>query len=137
MKLGFLGFGIMGTPMALRLAKAGHALHVTTIGPVAEELLKQGAVRGSEVIIGARDNAVVFDFDPSIAAGAEVLMNRRGHDARIDSYGYADRSRHKKDAAQSEFEAYVSPWNIDEEDEEGIVVQPGVTSFEIDEDDES
>lgn len=43
MKLGFIGLGIMGTPMALRLAKAGHALHVTTIGPVAEELLKQGA----------------------------------------------------------------------------------------------
>ncbi|WP_448718145.1 NAD(P)-binding domain-containing protein, partial [Klebsiella quasipneumoniae] len=28
MKLGFIGLGIMGTPMALRLAKAGHALHV-------------------------------------------------------------------------------------------------------------
>ncbi|MDH8107071.1 NAD(P)-binding domain-containing protein, partial [Klebsiella pneumoniae] len=27
MKLGFIGLGIMGTPMALRLAKAGHALH--------------------------------------------------------------------------------------------------------------
>ena len=43
MKLGFIGLGIMGTPMALRLAKAGHALHVTTIGPVADELLKHGA----------------------------------------------------------------------------------------------
>lgn len=42
MKLGFIGLGIMGTPMALRLAKAGHALHVTTIGPVAEETAQAG-----------------------------------------------------------------------------------------------
>lgn len=34
MKLGFIGLGIMGTPMAINLARAGHQLHVTTIGPV-------------------------------------------------------------------------------------------------------
>ena len=33
MKLGFIGLGIMGTPMAINLARAGHQLHVTTIGP--------------------------------------------------------------------------------------------------------
>lgn len=32
MKLGFIGLGIMGTPMAINLARAGHQLHVTTIG---------------------------------------------------------------------------------------------------------
>lgn len=31
MKLGFIGLGIMGTPMAINLARAGHQLHVTTI----------------------------------------------------------------------------------------------------------
>lgn len=30
MKLGFIGLGIMGTPMAINLARAGHQLHVTT-----------------------------------------------------------------------------------------------------------
>lgn len=44
MKLGFIGLGIMGTPMAINLARAGHQLHVTTIGPVADELLSLGAV---------------------------------------------------------------------------------------------
>ena len=31
MKLGFIGLGIMGTPMAINLARAGHQLHVTTM----------------------------------------------------------------------------------------------------------
>ncbi len=45
MKLGFIGLGIMGTPMAINLARAGHQLHVTTIGPVVRhELLSLGAV---------------------------------------------------------------------------------------------
>lgn len=44
MKLGFIGLGIMGTPMAINLARAGHQLHVTTIGPVADELPLPGAV---------------------------------------------------------------------------------------------
>lgn len=51
MKLGFIGLGIMGTPMAINLARAGHQLHVTTIGPVADELLSLGAV---SVETGAR-----------------------------------------------------------------------------------
>ncbi|MEA7571645.1 NAD(P)-binding domain-containing protein, partial [Salmonella enterica subsp. enterica serovar Virginia] len=42
-KLGFIGLGIMGSPMAINLARAGHQLHVTTIGPVADELLSLGA----------------------------------------------------------------------------------------------
>lgn len=42
MKLGFIGLGIMGTPMAVNLARAGHQLHVTTIGPVAEEFTGAG-----------------------------------------------------------------------------------------------
>lgn len=28
MKVGFIGLGVMGRPMALHLAQAGHALHV-------------------------------------------------------------------------------------------------------------
>ena len=31
MKLGFIGLGIMGTPMAINLARAGHQLHVTCL----------------------------------------------------------------------------------------------------------
>jgi GTP-binding protein len=47
-------------------------------------LLQQGAQVGDDVVIGDDDNAVVFDFDPSVQAGAETLLGRRGHDLRID-----------------------------------------------------
>jgi hypothetical protein len=36
------------------------------------------------VLIGTDDNAVVFEFDPSVRAGAENLMTRRGEDARLE-----------------------------------------------------
>ncbi len=91
--------------LADRLAKLG----------VESELLKQGATRGAEVLIGPRQDAVVFDFDPTISAGAEVLMTRRGTDSRLDNYGYADRHR---DEAKEVFEPYVAKWDIDEEDDE-------------------
>ena len=47
-KIGFIGLGIMGKPMARNLMKAGHSLTVHDVapGPVAE-LVKEGAVRGN------------------------------------------------------------------------------------------
>jgi GTP-binding protein len=50
---------------------------------VEDELLKLGAKAGDDVIIGDENDAVMFDFDPQIPAGAEVL-GRRGEDLRID-----------------------------------------------------
>ncbi|MBU0589047.1 MAG: 2-hydroxy-3-oxopropionate reductase, partial [Gammaproteobacteria bacterium] len=42
-KLGFIGLGIMGTPMALNLIKGGHTLFVTTRSKVPQELTDAGA----------------------------------------------------------------------------------------------
>ena len=50
---------------------------------VEAELLKLGAEEGDTVLIGRDDNSVVFDFKPSIAAGAEML-GRRGEDQRFN-----------------------------------------------------
>jgi GTP-binding protein len=36
------------------------------------------------VLIGPEDNAVVFEWEPSITAGAELLHGPRGSDARLD-----------------------------------------------------
>jgi 3-hydroxyisobutyrate dehydrogenase-like beta-hydroxyacid dehydrogenase len=36
MKIGFIGLGIMGAPMALHLVDAGHQLYVHTVGRVPE-----------------------------------------------------------------------------------------------------
>ena len=69
--------------LADRLASAG----------VEKELFKKGAVAGSEVRIGEDANAVVFDWEPTIEAGAEKLagnLQRRGEDARIDNPWRAD-----------------------------------------------
>ena len=55
---------------------------------VEEKLLKLGAEAGDDVLIGigtfeSLENAVVFDFDPTNNAGAEIL-GRRGEDVRVD-----------------------------------------------------
>jgi len=50
---------------------------------VEARLVKLGAQEGDTVVIGDPDNAVVFDFSPSIEAGAEML-GRRGEDQRFE-----------------------------------------------------
>jgi len=55
---------------------------------VEKELYKKGAVAGSEVRIGSGENEVVFDWEPTIEAGAEQLaghLHRRGEDSRLES----------------------------------------------------
>ncbi|WP_107767847.1 GTPase ObgE [Nocardioides terrigena] len=49
---------------------------------IEDKLVKLGAQEGDAVIIGHEDNAVVFDFKPSVEAGAEML-GRRGEDERL------------------------------------------------------
>lgn len=50
---------------------------------VEEELTKAGAVAGSTVLIGPEDDAVVFDWEPTLVGGAE-LLGRRGTDLRLE-----------------------------------------------------
>jgi len=50
---------------------------------VEKELFKKGAKAGDEVRIGAGDDAVIFDWEPTIEAGAELLAGPRGDDLRI------------------------------------------------------
>ena len=59
--------------LADRLARLG----------VEQRLLELGAEPGEAVAIGGED-AVVFDFDPGVSAGAETLLGRRGQDPRLD-----------------------------------------------------
>ncbi len=68
---------------------------------VEARLLEQGAQEGDAVIIGALDNAVVFDFKPGVDAGAEAL-GRRGEDHRLEESRPAARRRREIDAAMPE-----------------------------------
>ena len=64
--------------LADRLAKLG----------VEDELRRQGAHPGDEIRIGRGERAVAFDWDPTIAAGAEMLdgtpLGARGKDLRLE-----------------------------------------------------
>lgn len=60
--------------LADRLARLG----------VEEELLRMGAAAGCTVAIGPEDNAVVFDWEPTIAAGGHAARGPRGTDRRLE-----------------------------------------------------
>jgi GTP-binding protein len=51
---------------------------------VEERLLALGAEPGDDVVIGSTEDAVVFEFDPSVPAGGQTLLGRRGEDIRLD-----------------------------------------------------
>jgi len=59
--------------LADRLARLG----------VEDKLLEAGAVAGDEVRIGPDENAVVFDWEPTLSTGAELLGGPRGTDPRL------------------------------------------------------
>ncbi|GGF37793.1 GTPase Obg [Marmoricola endophyticus] len=65
---------------------------------VEERLVQLGAVEGDAVLIGDPDDAVVFDFRPSMEAGAEML-GRRGEDQRFTTTRPAAQRRREIDAA--------------------------------------
>ncbi len=89
--------------LADRLGRAG----------VEAALLKAGAVSGATVLIGPADSAVVFDWEPTLIAGAE-LLGARGTDLRLEDAhrptrddkraDYADR-RAAKTAARDQLAA--------------------------------
>ena len=75
--------------LADRLARSG----------VEDELLKAGAVAGSTVLIGPGDNAVVFDWEPTMSAGAELLGSGgpRGTDPRLSERQRPSRAEKRDD----------------------------------------
>ncbi|HEY8454256.1 MAG TPA: GTPase ObgE [Actinopolymorphaceae bacterium] len=52
---------------------------------VEDRLLELGAQPGDAVAIGSGDDAVVFDFEPSVPSGAELLSGPRGTDPRLEN----------------------------------------------------
>jgi 2-hydroxy-3-oxopropionate reductase len=78
MKLGFIGLGIMGTPMAGHLQTAGHTLFVNTIGPVAESLTSGGTTvcaSGKDV---AEKAEIIFVMVPDTPDVEKVLFSEGG-----------------------------------------------------------
>ncbi|MEU9866175.1 GTPase ObgE [Streptomyces sp. NPDC047971] len=68
---------------------------------VEDALMKAGARAGDGVAIGAEDNAVVFDWEPTMMAGAEML-GRRGEDHRLEAPRPAAQRRRDREAERDE-----------------------------------
>jgi GTP-binding protein len=64
---------------------------------VEEALVKAGAVAGDTVLIGAADDAVVFDWEPTLISGAE-LLGQRGSDLRLSESQRATRDEKRESA---------------------------------------
>ncbi|MGW1077219.1 GTPase ObgE [Streptomyces sp. NPDC002537] len=77
---------------------------------VEDRLLKAGARAGDGVAIGAEDNAVVFDWEPTMMAGAEML-GRRGEDHRLEAPRPAAQRRRDRDAERDESQREFDDFN--------------------------
>ena len=78
MKIGFIGLGIMGTPMALHLAKAGHQLFVHTRSQVPQDIQASGATRCDNAAAVAREAEVIFTMVPDTPDVEAVLFGENG-----------------------------------------------------------
>ncbi|NIZ93106.1 GTPase ObgE [Kineococcus rubinsiae] len=106
--------------LADRLARLG----------VEDELFKAGAVAGAEVVIGDEANAVVFDWEPTMVSGAEVL-GQRGQDLRLEDHSRPTRATKREDermrrAAKAEArgeletERKAGHWTADDLGDDGL-----------------
>jgi len=78
MKLGFVGLGIMGTPMAGHLRAGGHDLYVATRSKVPGALLEAGAVACANAQEVARHADVIFTMVPDTPDVEAVLFGHHG-----------------------------------------------------------
>lgn len=78
MKVGFIGLGIMGTPMALHLVNKGHQLFVHTRSQVPEAITAAGGVRVDSAAAVAREAEVIFTMVPDTPDVEAVLFGKSG-----------------------------------------------------------
>ena len=71
--------------LADRLAKVG----------VEDQLYKAGALAGDTVVIGPAEGGVVFDWEPTLQAGAE-LLGPRGTDLRLEESARPTRAEKRR-----------------------------------------
>jgi 2-hydroxy-3-oxopropionate reductase len=87
MKLGFIGLGIMGAPMALHLVNAGHQLFVHTRGALPESVAASSAVPCASATEVARQADIVFTMVPDTPDVEAVLFGEGGIAAALQPGG--------------------------------------------------
>ena len=78
MKIGFIGIGIMGAPMAAHLLDAGHEVAVNDINAIPQELLDQGAQVVSSAKEAAGRGEVIIVMVPDTPDVEMVLFGANG-----------------------------------------------------------
>ena len=78
MKIGFIGLGIMGTPMVLHLVNAGHQLFVNTRGKLPDSIATSSATPCASAEEVARNCDIVFSMVPDTPDVEAVLFGASG-----------------------------------------------------------
>jgi 2-hydroxy-3-oxopropionate reductase len=78
LKLGFIGLGIMGTPMAMHLINAGHQLFVFTVGKMPADIAASSATQCTNARGVAERADIVFVMVPDTPDVAAVLFDETG-----------------------------------------------------------
>ncbi len=76
--LGFIGLGIMGTPMAMHLVSAGHTLHVHTRSTPRQEIAESAAIKCASAREVASKADVIFLMLPDTPDVETVLFGTDG-----------------------------------------------------------
>jgi 2-hydroxy-3-oxopropionate reductase len=78
MKIGFIGIGIMGAPMACHLLDAGHEVAVNSRSAIRQEVLDKGARKVSSAKEAAEMGDVIFIMVPDTPDVEKVLFGENG-----------------------------------------------------------
>jgi len=78
MKVGFIGLGIMGKPMAINLIKGGHTLFLHSRSGVPQELRDAGGLPRSNAMEVAQDSEVIITIVPDTPDVERVLFGENG-----------------------------------------------------------
>ena len=78
MKIGFIGLGIMGTPMALHLVNEGHQLFVNTFGKLPDAIAATSATNCANAAEVTRSAEIVFTMVPDTPDVEAVLFGANG-----------------------------------------------------------
>jgi len=78
LKIGFIGLGIMGTPMAAHLIAAGHQLFVNTVGKIPQEIADTSATICTNARGVAERADIIFVMVPDTPDVQAVLFSEYG-----------------------------------------------------------
>ena len=95
MKVGFIGLGIMGAPMALNLLKAGHMMFVQTRSKLPHDLVEGGATVCTSAEEVAKRADIIITMLPDTPDVQEVLLGERGVAAGLKGAALASNGQPK------------------------------------------